>query len=131
MSTRSALGADFPGAVYASSGTPYDRRRGQMTIKRLYSFPYRAALLGEFNSEHIQVWAMADGADSSSIPWQILDQGVGYISGGGGVLVLSHQEHVPDQVRRRLLALIRLSAKGRPTEEGRDGKFVALMEACR
>ena len=131
MSTRSALGANFPGAVYASSGTPYDRRRGQMTIKRLHSFPYRAALLGEFDSEHIHVWAMADGADSSLIPWQILDHGVGYISGGGGVLILSHQEHVPDRVRRRLLVLLQLYNKGKPTEHGRDGKFVALLEASR
>ena len=131
MSTARALGADFPGAVYASNGTPYDRRRGHLTLAKLYAFPYRAALLGEFNSEHIHVWAMADGADASAIPWQIMDHAVGYISGGGGVLVLSHQEHVPDQVRRRLLALIRLYNKGKPTEHGRDGKFVAMLEACR
>ena len=131
MSTRSALGADFPGVVYSGSGAAYDRRRGRLTLSQLYAYPYRAALLGEFASEHITVWAMADGADASFIPWQLMDFAVGYISGGGGVLVLSHQEHVPDQVRRRLLALIRLSAKGRPTEEGRDGKFVALLEACR
>ena len=131
MSTMRALGANFPGVVYGSSGAAYDRRRGQMTLRKLYSYPYRAALLGEFDSAHVSVWAMDDGADASSIPWQIMDHAVGYISGGGGVLVLSHQEHVPDQVRQRLLALIRLNARGKPTEEGRDGKFVALLEACR
>ncbi len=131
MSTMRALGADFPGVVYGSSGAPYDRRREQLTLRRLYSFPYRAALLGEFDSAHVSVWAMDDGADASAIPWQILNHAVGYISGGGGVLVLSHQEHVPDQVRRRVLALLRLYNKGKPTEQGRDGKFVALLEACR
>ena len=131
MSTRSALGADFPGVVYSSSGAAYDRRRGRLTLSQLYAYPYRAALLGEFNSEHVQVWAMADGADSSSIPWQILDHGVGYISGGGGVLILSRQEHVPGRVRRRLLVLLQLYNRRKPTEGYRDGKFVALLEACR
>ena len=126
-----ALGANFPGVVYSSSGTAYDRRRGPLTLAKLYAFPYRAALLGEYQSEHIHVWAMAEGADASAIPWQILDFAAGYISGGGGVLVLSHDEHVAAQVRRRLRALLRLYAKDKSVEEHRDGKFVALLEACR
>lgn len=131
MSTTRALGADFPGVVYHAGGSPFDRRRGRLTLERLYSYPHHAAVLGEFDCHHIHVWAMADDAEASDIPWQILDFAVGYIAGSGGVLVLSHKEHVPEQVRRRLLELMRQHAKGRPAEEFRDGKFLAMLEACR
>ena len=131
MSTVRSLGADFPGVVYSSSGCPYDRRRGSLTLAKLYSYPYHSAVMGEFDCPHVHTWAMARGADASAIPWQIMDFAAGSISAGGGLLVLSHDEHVPDQVRRRLLALLRLHAKDKPTEEHRDGKFVALLEACR
>ena len=93
----------FPGAVFFGNGEPTDRRRTPLTVTRLYSYPHRLFVSLLANRTAIMVWALGREAVAESIPIANREVAVGYMIGGGGILLLGHTGSTLVAVRDMLL----------------------------